>query len=388
MSLKHVRIFMLRNRVVLFILLGCISCLQYAVFGQKATAKVSVQPFEILIGQQAVINLEVIAPKGNNILMPVYDGTLVPGVEILGMSPADTTYAHDVMTISQKYIITSFDSALYHIPYMPVIDGLDTIKTNDFALKVISPELTEATLDYLKQWNEQPTDSIDFAQLGVNDIKPVLDAPFVLLDYINYILIAILIWFILMVIAAAIYLYMRKKKKGYYFKPIVIKPPHEIALNALDHVKDEKLWQQGREKEYYTELTDILRKYIESRFYVSAPEMTSDETLNIIKGFTDTESSYSSLEQVLKLSDLVKFAKYKPLTNENDLSLVNAYLFVNQTKREEPVVTEEDKANPSSTPTDKTPKSDIKDKVEEEKIDWKIRQDEETTSNDSQEKNN
>lgn len=385
---------MLKNRVALFILLGCISCLQYVAFGQKATAKVSVQPFEILIGQQAVIDLQVIAPKGNNILMPVYDGTLVPGVEILGMSPADTTYAHDVMTISQKYIVTSFDSALYHIPYMPVIDGLDTIQTNDFALKVVSPELTEATLEYIKQWSEQPNDSIDFAQLGINDIKPVLAPPFVLLDYINYILIAILIWFILLIIAAAIYLYFRKKKKGYYFRPVIVKPPHEIALSALNQVKDEKLWQQGREKEYYTELTDILRKYIEDRFYISAPEMTSDEILTVIKGFTDTDSSYYTLEQVLKLSDLVKFAKYKPLTNENDLSLVNAYLFVNQTKREEPVAIEGEehsdneagKVAPSTT--DKTLKSNIKDVVEEEKIDWKIRHDEETTNNDSQEKNN
>ncbi|QIK58713.1 hypothetical protein G7050_02190 [Dysgonomonas sp. HDW5A] len=326
---------MLRKKIlILTILLSCIS-IQFAVFAQRSTAKATVQPYEIAIGQQATISLEVIAPKGRQLVFPAYVDSLVSGVEVLAMPKPDTVYAHEVMTITQKYIVTSFDSALYHIPYLPVLDGKDTIQSNGFGLKVISPVLSEATLNYLEQLNTQQTDSIEFDKLGVFDIKNIQTPPFVWQDYIYYILIGLLILLILAAIGVGVYMYIQKKKKGYYFKPVVVEPPHVIALHALDHVKVEKLWQQGKEKEYFTEVTDILRKYIEDRFGVSAFEMTSDEILNVVKNFMIAESSTESLHQVLKLSDLVKFAKYKPFPDENDLSLVNAYLFVNQTKKEE-----------------------------------------------------
>ncbi len=326
---------MLRKKIlILTILLSCIS-IQFAAFAQRSTAKATVQPYEIAIGQQATISLEVIAPKGRQLVFPAYVDSLVSGVEVLAMPKPDTVYAHEVMTITQKYIVTSFDSALYHIPYLPVLDGTDTIQSNGFGLKVISPVLSEATLNYLEQLNTQQTDSIEFDKLGVFDIKNIQTPPFVWQDYVYYIFIGLLILLILAAIGVGVYMYIQKKKKGYYFKPVVVEPPHVIALHALDHVKVEKLWQQGKEKEYFTEVTDILRKYIEDRFGVSAFEMTSDEILNVVKNYMIAESSTESLHQVLKLSDLVKFAKYKPFPDENDLSLVNAYLFVNQTKKEE-----------------------------------------------------
>lgn len=328
---------MLRKKILILItLLSCIS-IQFSTFAQRSTAKATVQPYEIAIGQQATISLEVIAPKGRQLQLPVYADSLVNGLEVLAMLKTDTVYAHEVMTITQKYIVTSFDSALYHIPYMPVIDGQDTIQSNGFGLKVISPMLSDATLGYLEQINNQQTDSIDFDKLGVYDIKAVQTPPFVWQDYLIYIGLVLLILLILAAIGIGVYMYLQKKKKGYYFKPVVVEPPHVIALHALDHVKLEKLWQQGKEKEYFTEVTDILRKYIESRFGVNAFEMTSDEILTVVKNFMIAESSNESLHQILRLADLVKFAKYKPLPDENDLSLVNAYLFVNQTKKEDPI---------------------------------------------------
>lgn len=353
---------MLRKKIlILTILLSCIS-IQFSVVAQRSTAKATVEPYEIAIGQQATISLEVIAPKGRQVVMPVFADTLVSGVEVLAMPKPDTLYAHEVMTITQKYIVTSFDSALYHIPYIPVIDGKDTIQSNGFGLKVVSPDLSEATLSYLEQLNTQQTDSIDFDKLGVYDIKPIQTPPFVWQDYLMYIGICLLILLILAAIGIGIYMYIQKKKKGYYFTPVVVDPPHVVALHALDHVKVEKLWQQGKEKEYFTEITDILRKYIEDRFGVGAFEMTSDEILSIVNNFMIAESSADSLKQVLKLSDLVKFAKYKPFPNENDLSLVNAYLFVNQTKKEEVVV-------PPVDPND--PNHGYKTQNEEEPVDWR-----------------
>ncbi len=359
---------MLRNKTLILTILLCyISWLPYLSYAQKATAKVSVEPYEISIGQQAIISLQVIAPKGHHITMPVYADSIVSGIEVLAMPKPDTVYAHEVMTLTQKYVITSFDSALYHIPYIPVIDGKDTIKSNELGLKVITPPLSEATNAYLEHLKANPKDSIIFDKLGVYDIKPVLQPPFVWQDYLVYILGILLILLLIAAIILGIYFYRQKKKKGYFFKPEVIKPPHVIALDALDHVKVEKLWQQGREKEYYTEVTDILRKYIEDRYHVNAFEKTSDEILATINNFMEVDSSFESLKQILKLADFVKFAKYKPLPDENDMSLVNAYLFVNQTKIEE-VIPEEN--------TDNEIKEDTHQKEEpEEKIDWSISED-------------
>lgn len=335
------------NIYIYSLLICSLSLFGFSAQAQKSSARATVLPSEIMIGEQAVVNLEITAPKGRNIILPIYPDTLIKGIEVLKALPPDTTIAHEVMTISQKYIVTSFDSALYHIPYMVVIDGNDTIKTLDFGLKVTSPQLTEATLDYLSKLNKQETDSIDFEVLGISDIKDVLDPPFMWQDYLDYILAALLFLVLLIIIGLGIYFALRKKNKGYFFKPKVILPPHIIALNSLDKIKLEKLWQQGLEKEFYTELTDTLREYIERRFMLNAFEKTSDEILEAIKNHIETESSLDSLQQILKLSDLVKFAKYKPLSNENDLSIVNAYLFVNQTKIE--TVTEEDKNSASKT---------------------------------------
>ena len=109
----------------------------------------------------------------------------------------------------------------------------------------------------------------------------------------------------------------------------------EQAIKELDEIKQQKLWQQGRSKEYYTLITDTLRKYIEERFGINAMEMTSGEILELIRKNSEAQSVYDNLRQILQLADFVKFAKMNPLPDENDLSMMNAYLFVNQTKVEE-----------------------------------------------------
>ena len=98
--------------------------------------RATIQPSEIMIGQQALINLQVITPKGKNIQFPVYEKEIVPGVEVLAMLKPDTTIENNVMTLNFKYVVTSFDSTLYNIPRMPVFDGTDTIFSNSFGLKV------------------------------------------------------------------------------------------------------------------------------------------------------------------------------------------------------------------------------------------------------------
>ncbi|WP_294081511.1 hypothetical protein [Proteiniphilum sp. UBA5384] len=316
---------------------------------QKASVQATVQPTEIIIGEQALINLKVITPKEKTIHFPVYEKEIIPGIEVIAMLPPDTTIENNVMTLNFKYVVTSFDSTLYHIPHIPVFDGIDTVYSNSFGLKVVSPELSDSTLAYLERMNKGETDSIDFRQLQLNDIKSVRKAPFVWTDYLWIFWIVLGMVLLIGLIGFIIYLVLNKKKKGYFFKPPQVLPAHVRAINELDKLRAGKIWQQGREKEFYSKLTEILRSYIYEREGINAMEMTSGEILNEMRKITDVESVYENLKQILSTSDLVKFAKYKPYPDENDLSLVNAYFFVNQTREPDPVVKGEDSEKEQET---------------------------------------
>ena len=312
------------------------------VVGQRASAHATIQPTEILIGEHALIDLKVITPKDKVISFPVYENEIIPGIEVIAMLPPDTVIENNVMTLNFKYVVTSFDSTLYHVPFIPVFDGTDTIFSNSFGLKVTSPELSDSTLSYLDKINRGETDSIDFKELQINEIKPIRKAPFVWTDFLWILWVILGVALLLALIGLITYLIVNKKKKGYFFTPPVVLPAHVRAANELDKLKAEKIWQQGREKEFYSKLTDILRRYIYEREGINAMEMTSGEILNNIRQISDVDSVYDNLKQILSTADLVKFAKYKPYPDENDLSMVNAYFFVNQTKEPDPIPTKEE----------------------------------------------
>ena len=304
---------------------------------QRVSVSATVQPSEILIGEQALINLQVIAPKEKEILFPVYQDSIVGGLEVLSMGNPDTVITDNVRTINMKYLVTSFDSTLYYVPSMPVSDGIDTIESNSFGLKVTAPELSDSTLAYLEKMNSGQTDSIDFQELQLSDIKPIQKAPFVWKDLLSLLWIPAVIILLLAILGAIIYIIVRKNRKGYFFTPPLVLPAHVRAIKSLDKIKSEKIWQQDRIKEFYTELTDVLRIYIHERYGVNSLEMTSGEILDIINTKEEEDSVYENLKQVLYIADLVKFAKHQPFNDENDLSLMNSYFFINQTKEDDPL---------------------------------------------------
>ena len=153
-----------------------------AVIAQGVSVRATVQPSEIQIGEQALIDLQVIAPKNKRIKFPVYEKEIVPGIEVLTMLKPDTLIQNNVMTLHFKYVITSFDSALYNIPRIPVFDGKETIYSNSFGLKVTSPVLKDSTVAYLQKMQSKQTDSINFDELRFNDIKKIQKVPFICTD--------------------------------------------------------------------------------------------------------------------------------------------------------------------------------------------------------------
>ena len=325
---------MFRENKTIIILLMFLMVFYQSALAQRTSVHATIQPAEILIGEQAVINLKVIAPKDQTIYFPVYEKDIVEGLEVLTMLPSDTLIENNVATMNFRYLVTSFDSTLYHVENIPVFDGTDTIFSNSFGLKVISPVLKDSTVAYLEKLNTGQTDSIDFKQLQLYDIKPIQKPEFVWTDYLWVLWIILGVVVLVLLVALIIIMVMRKKNKGYFFTPPVVLPPHVRALKELDKIKQSKIWQQNREKEFYTSVTDVLRKYILERFNINALEMTSSEIIDKVKNNSqiESDSAVDNLQQVLQLADMVKFAKQKPLQDENDLSLMNAFFFVTQTK--------------------------------------------------------
>ena len=314
------------NKGILFIAI-VLSFLQGTkLYAQQTLIDVSIDSAAILIGEHTVLHLTVTTDNGKNVIVPIPNDTLMTGVEVLNIAKADTTVIdNNRLLIKQDILVTSFDSSLYLLPPFKVIDQTDTIYSNQVALKVST---IPVNIDKPDEFN---------------DIKDTWDPRFVLADY--YLLIyGVLFACFLICLIGYILKRLRNRQSIIPFKKQEPKlPPFEMAMKELDEIKQQKLWQQGRNKEYYTLLTDTLRKYMVNRFGINAMEMTSGEILELIRLESEANSSYNSLKQILELADFVKFAKLHPLPDENELSLMNAYLFVNQTKVVEVASPEESK---------------------------------------------
>jgi hypothetical protein len=111
-------------------------------------------------------------------------------------------------------------------------------------------------------------------------------------------------------------------------------PAHQRALKEIDQINAEQLVQSEDQKAYYTKLTETLRKYIQERFGFNAMEMTSSEIIDALQQRGD-KKMIDELHEIFFTADLVKFAKYSTLINENDLNLVNAVNFIDQTKQDD-----------------------------------------------------
>lgn len=315
------------KRLLYFIILFFITSVALA----QVTVQARIDSSMLLIGEQTNIHFEVTQDKKSKVRFPFLSDSIVKGVDIVSILKPDTIELENGQwKIDAKVTVTSFDSASYYIPSFKFVVGSDTLETNPLSLKVYSV----------------PVDTTK----GIYDIKPIYNAR---INWKEVITIALLI---LLSLALLTFLFFYIKKRFFTkhtaddrFSPS--EPAHVIALRELDRIKNDKLWQQGRLKEYYTDVTTVLRQYMEHRFHLAALEMTSDEILDGIKVLQVDVSVQNSLRQMLLLADLVKFAKWVPTTLEHETTLNNAYLFVNETIQElteeenEPVVEKENETN-------------------------------------------
>ena len=284
----------------------------------QVQVEASIDSIQIFVGEQVHVTLSATAKEQSKVEFPQFKPTeyITPGVEVLGAEELETKEQDNgFVTRQMVYTMTSFDDTLYYIPPMKVkIDG-KPYESKSLALKVLTFEVDTTNVDQF---------------FGPKDVQ---DNPFQWSDWSLSFWLSVLM---LLLLAAAYYLYLRLRDN----KPIithirVVKRllPHQKALQQIEQIKADKMVASENSKEYYTKLTDTIRKYIEERYGFNAMEMTSSEIIDHLMA-TQDENALSELRHLFLTADLVKFAKYSTLINENDANLVNAIDFINQTKLE------------------------------------------------------
>lgn len=284
---------------------------------QDVSVEAKLDSIAISIGQQAHMSVIVTSRADARIIFPAFKHSqqIVPGVEVLSVSDGDTTRTDGRIMVSKVYTLTSFDENLYPLGKINVkVNGKD-YKSNSLALKVLTVDVDTLHTDKF------------FPP------KDVQDNPFEWAEWSGIFWMSFLVLLCCVVIC---YLFIRLKQN----KPIITHirivkrvPPHQRAMKEIDKLRNEHLATSDDQKTYYTQLTDTLRRYIKERFGFNAMEMTSAEILYNLQESGD-KAMIDELRSLFRTADLVKFAKYSTLLNENDMNLVNAVNFIDQTKIE------------------------------------------------------
>ncbi|MDB5121315.1 MAG: protein BatD [Sphingobacteriales bacterium] len=289
-------------------------------FGLKAQTiqvEAKLDTTSIPLGDQTQLHLSVRFPAGSVIEFPLLKDSIAGKLQLVSTNKADTSFNKDdvsIQTIRQSYTLTSFDPGTYQIPSF-----IFKIKTDSFKTVPLTLQVTSVAIDTTK---------------GIYDIKQPLAVSYTFADWLkdNWHWIALALVLISSIVGILYYLKKRSKNKPAVMEVKDTTPAHVLALNKLSALRDKKLWQNNLVKDYYSELSDILREYLEKRYAIKTHEQTTEEIFLALKYKDLDVSSCEILRQILVLADLVKFAKEKPLPADNEKIMDDAVRFVTQTQ--------------------------------------------------------
>ncbi len=269
----------------------------------------------MLIGDQQKLRFQVKSIPGLNIRFPQLKDTVVRGVEIISGPVQDSVKQKDGSWLYEStYVITAFDTGVYVIPPMPItVEGEEynsTLRTDPVGFAVNTYEVDP--------------------QKGNYDIVMPYAAPWTFAEILPYLLWGLLA--IALIVLVWLYIARLRKNKPLFTPKKEEIPPYVMAIRSLDEIKEKKLWQAGKEKEYYTRLTDTVRMYLDGEFGIPAMEQTSGETIRELGDCNKVDTrERERLAEMLTTADFVKFARFTPLQDENSRYLETAYDFVNTT---------------------------------------------------------
>ncbi len=285
---------------------------------QQVNVSARLQKDTILIGDQISYKLSFTGPIDAVVDWPFFQDTLTDKVEITERSKIDSIIYtdRDLLNLEQNITVTSFDSGFYQIPPVDFVYMMPD-DTTDYHVITQPAYLAVNTVE------------VD-TTAAIKPIKGPMDAPYTFREFLPWFF--VIIGGLLIVFVLLWFRFWRKKEKKFtWIKPKPKLPPHVVAVNELVKLRHKKLWQAEKYKEYYTELTNIMRTYLDGRFYINAMEMTSFEIIEKVREAKLDKNLLDKLSEVLSSADMVKFAKEKPLPTENDKAQKYAEEFVKQT---------------------------------------------------------
>ncbi|WP_163398428.1 hypothetical protein [Flavobacterium fluviatile] len=270
--------------------------LSSAVFAQSKQIETTIDTTKNKIGAEFKLTLKTTVSSKSKVVFPALKN--IGPLEVIQSYPIDTVKKDGTYELIKKYGLTQFDSGRYVIPPVKIL-----IDKKPHLSDPVSVEVASVKVDTLQQ--------------KMYDIKDISTVKNGIGNWWVYLLIVILI----LGIGVFVYWYMKKHQKK-KIEEEVYKTPIEKATNLLNVLEKKELWQKGEIKEYYSELTDIARNYIEEAIQIPAMESTTSELIQGLKAASNkkkmslTPETVENLERVLRQADLVKFAKSKPLEFE------------------------------------------------------------------------
>ena len=277
----------------------------------EATAKVQDEP--VAVGKPFTLDLMLKVPYGSLVEWnPFVGDTLSAQIDILKRGEMQRTADADSnIIVQQQLTLMTFDTGLVQIPSLQL-----SVLRSPFSVLTDPIDLHVTTI------------AVDTTQ-AYKPLMPPIEQPVSMKEVFPWILGALLL-----VLAVLVVWYLvkhRKPKVDENGEPVrgPVVPPYTKAIGDLESLKQQKLWQAGKIKEYFSSLTDIAREYIEGQFGVNAVEMTTDEILEEVGELHFDEQLFGKLKDTMELSDLVKFAKYTASSLESDNAMEDMTEFVN-----------------------------------------------------------
>lgn len=298
-------------RSTLSIVIVCILFLtESSVHAQDVQLHASIDSSSVRIGDWIRLRVTAEFPPGVTSISPMLTDSL--GVfEVLRVHASPVQIEEESHRQIWNIRLTSFEAMEGVIPPVPFSYSLEEDSTPRFASTLPIPiGVTGVETDPKGE---------------IKDIKPPLRPPWAFEDFLPYGILTL----ILAALGAGYYYYRRRKRLVKAPERVVPQiPPHVQALYALHALEEKRLWQQGKIKEYYSEVTEIIRRFFEGRFGIIALEMTSDEILRQLKRVPEALGTLKEIKAFFLTADLVKFAKHTATLAEHENELMWAYAIV------------------------------------------------------------
>ena len=302
-----------------FLMIGFVFGLLAVASAQGVEASAKVQDDHVAVGKPFSLDLTMKVPYGYYVEWNEFaTDTLSEQIDILKRGDLlRTADADSNIIVQQQLTLMTFDTGYFQVPSV----GLTYAMSPEDQLRMKA--FTDPVRLYVT------TITVDTTQ-AFRRIVPPVEQPVSMKEVFPWILgvlvvalLGLVIWYVLK---------HRKPRVDENGEPVRgrVTPPYDKAIGDLESLKQQKLWQVGKVKEYYSSLSDIAREYIEGQFNVNAVEMTTDDILRDVRELRFDQEIYDKLKDTMELSDLVKFAKYTTSPLENDNAMSDMTDFVNK----------------------------------------------------------